>query len=301
MNYLPNSCVCGAQDSRIIFPIADWNFSNVSESAEMHRCSKCGSLFPNRFPDEDSIALAYSTYYTIQSNRSLVIRLRRSVLDLLQGRIICRSLPKRVKHVLDFGCGSGAWLTQMKVMRPELDLAGTDLVQPNFRPLSFRWIPLDKISENRELFDWITLSHVIEHLHDPRKVLQELVACLAPGGSIWIATPNAHSYLFSSLNGRARDADFPRHRQIFSRQAMTHLLQECGLEVRVEQPPRINAVLNLSSSLAARNRPPFDIAPAIAARYPIIDTLRYLVQGYWTRLANSPELILIGRKPDTYK
>ena len=300
MNFVPNRCVCQALDYKIIFPIADWNFASTSQTAQMCQCSACQSLFPKIFPDENSIALAYRKYYTLHKDRSFFRRFGRVLLDMLRKEGLMRNLPGHIRSVLDYGCGSGAWLTQMKAIRPELELVGTDLVCPSFQSLPFRWISLDRVDEEKGLFEWITLSHVLEHLPDPLKVLQELVQCLAPGGSIWIATPNAESYLFLSLYGRARDADFPRHRQIFSRKALEALLIECGLEVRLEQPSRVNALLNLASGLAVRKRPPVDISPPISVIAAFRDTVRYLFLSHAKRLERAPELIMIGQRPSTF-
>ncbi len=39
----------------------------------------------------------------------------------------------------------------------------------------------------------ITLSHVIEHVHNPLDILDGCYAALKPGGSIWLETPNFDS------------------------------------------------------------------------------------------------------------
>jgi SAM-dependent methyltransferase len=296
MKTLPNSCVCGEQESEFAFPVADWNFSNVTETGLMRRCLACASLFPDRFPDEGSIGFAYRTYYTVPSRKSLAGQARRAALEMLQGDMTSRHLPASAKRVLDFGCGSGAWLARMKDMRPELELAGTDITRPDVPSLPFRWIdPVDMPAESQS-FDWITLSHVLEHVPDPLETLRSLVGCLAPGGAIWIATPNAQSYLFASLKGRARDADFPRHRQIFSRAALEQLGKACGLDCRFEMPPRINAVLNLGTGLAARARPPIDVAPPVGPLRPIAATASHLLKARHRRMAEAPEHILIASR-----
>lgn len=294
MKFLPNSCVCGERESEIAFPVADWNFSNVTETGVMRRCIACASLFPDRFPDGNFIGLAYRTYYTVPTRKSIAGQVRRASLEMLQGRMTTRHLPASARRILDFGCGSGAWLARMKDLRPDLELAGTDITRPDLPSLPFRWIDPADLPAEGQSFDWITLSHVLEHVPDPLDTLRALVRCLAPGGSIWIATPNAQSYLFASLKGRARDADFPRHRQIFSRSALLQLCQACGLECRFEMPPRINAMLNLGTGLAARARPPIDIMPPVGALGPIAATASYLLQPYRRRLANAPEHILIA-------
>ena len=44
-----------------------------------------------------------------------------------------------------------------------------------------------------EQFDAITLSHVIEHVHDPVEVIRACFNLLKSGGYIWLDTPNIAS------------------------------------------------------------------------------------------------------------
>lgn len=295
MKYQANVCVCGERSSEPAFPIADWNFACTAEIGSMMRCHSCGSLFPDRFPDEETIAEAYSNYYTMSKRRTFTSRCKRLILEVFQGELAVRHLPSEARSVLDFGCGSGGWLVRMSEIRPDLTLTGTDIAKPTHTDQSFRWVNVSKLSTERKTFDWITLSHVIEHVHDPRQTLLSLKGCLAPGGAVWIATPNAKSFLFSSLKGRARDADFPRHRQIFSRQGLSQLLHECGFEVEFRVPPRINAVLNFASGFAARSRPPLDLGPCIKAEHSIKDTFSHIFTPKNRRWEESPEHIAIAR------
>lgn len=262
----------------------------------MRRCRACGSLFPSRFPDPASIGLAYSSYYTAPEKRGLVSRLKRALLDEMQGDVATRQVPRIAGRVLDFGCGSGEWLAKLHASNPHLNLSGTDITRPGEGPLSFQWIEPSELASHKSGFDWITMSHVIEHLPDPRETLQTLAACLAPGGAIWIATPNADGYLFASLRGRARDADFPRHRQIFSAGSLAQILEDCGLDTSFQMAPRINSLLNLQTGLAARSRMPQDIDQPVNAGAAIRDTLAHILSRPSSRRKDTPEHIVIARK-----
>jgi len=296
MKFLQNKCVCGATETQVAFPVADWNFSNVTETANMLRCLSCMSLFPDRFPSEEAISTAYQEYYTAHTVRSVLAKGRRSILRILQGEASDRHLPATAISILDYGCGSGEWLTEIGERFPGLALHGTDMAKPAREGLPFEWIESSTLDQQQRKFDLITLCHVLEHLRDPRETLHLLSRCLAPGGSIWIATPNAESYLFDSLGGRARDADFPRHRQIFSVPALANLLSDCGLISEFMPSPRVNTALNLASGIAARKREPTDVAPSASIGGPIVSTVKHLVQNRRSRMARAPELILVGRQ-----
>jgi len=76
---------------------------------------------------------------------------------------------------LDFGCGQGPALAAM------LEEAGfpTAVYDPIYFPDTS---PLD------HRYDFITATEVVEHLHDPRPVFEELDAMLVPGGLLAVMT-----------------------------------------------------------------------------------------------------------------
>lgn len=51
-------------------------------------------------------------------------------------------------------------------------------------------------------FDLIMLSHVIEHIYEPKPFLAELIGALKPGGKLIVITPNANSYIARASGGR---------------------------------------------------------------------------------------------------
>ena len=71
---------------------------------------------------------------------------------------------------------------------------------------------------------------MIEHLPDPGAVLDKLAALLAPGGVIWIATPDAGSRIARRL-GRRWWSVIPTHLHLFTRHSLRRLLERHGFEV----------------------------------------------------------------------
>ncbi|MGI9169798.1 MAG: class I SAM-dependent methyltransferase [Caulobacteraceae bacterium] len=159
-----------------------------------------------------------------------------------------RHTPRQAWRILDYGCGAGEYLA--RVAGPDRKLYGADLIAPADAPALYTWLDLDKI-DGAAPFDCIVLGHVLEHLADPSAVVAHLAGALAPDGGLWIATPNADSFLFAAAGPWARDIDFPRHREIFGRAGLERLLAEVGLRAAFVSPPRVNAVLNAAAT--ARN------------------------------------------------
>lgn len=153
-----------------------------------------------------------------------------------------RYLPPRWKRapgsVLDIGCGDGSFLrTAMelgwKAMGIDPDpraagLVGGVRVQQGGLPVT----GLASAS-----YDVVTLSHVIEHTHDPVASLREVFRLLRPGGQVWIATPNVHSEGHQRFGRDWIGLHPPAHLVLFSHEALRHALRLAGFE-----PPRLCAM-----------------------------------------------------------
>lgn len=246
-----NPCVCsGRTGDDVLFECADLNFGVVAETGQMLACRTCGSWRPDRFPTLETIGQAYQAYYTTADggadDRPAGTGLRRALL----GDYPMRGLPADADSVLDFGCGSGAYLRTVLATRPEVRAYGTDVLKSDQFPTQGPvWIDPADLPTLPPVAH-VALGHVLEHLHDPITVLRDIAARLRPGGTIWIATPNARSVLLRGFTRWARDVDFPRHRLLFSAEQITHTLAEAGfVDVRITAAPRINALLNFRQCL----------------------------------------------------
>ncbi|HEU5056954.1 MAG TPA: class I SAM-dependent methyltransferase, partial [Kofleriaceae bacterium] len=77
-------------------------------------------------------------------------------------------------------------------------------------------------------FDLVYLWHVLEHTHEPRRVLDNVRAALRPGGRFHLAVPNRRSF-HARLFGRCWwSTDAPRHLYQFDRRTLVRYLEEAG-------------------------------------------------------------------------
>ena len=249
MKWSSNSCNCGSGNQGAhAFYARDYNFRTTTDQSAVLRCLECGSLYSERFPTLESLQNAYLNYYTTPRQRLGSRRLMRRLVDLTRWQYMLRVTPRYARTLLDYGCGSGEFLSSLKEAGFDAELYGTDLFKPTDAVnIDFAWLQLDRFDEADRHYDWITMSHVIEHLASVVPILVRLANVTSGSGSIWISTPNADSVLIRCFKGFARDIDFPRHRQIFSRNALEGLLKKAGFRVEFLAPPRINVVLNFNS------------------------------------------------------
>jgi len=254
------------------------------------RCGACGSLFPQALP---ALPEAERLYDTGPGERAGWRRLARRLVDLTRRRYVDRAIPATARRVLDFGCGAGDYLAGAAAQG--LEAFGVDPIEPGEAGKAWRWIVADDL-ERFGPFDWITLGHVLEHLDDPARVLSRLTALLAPGGGLWIATPNADSFIFAVARGAARDVDYPRHREVFARAGLERRLRAAGLDVTWISPPRVNAVLNVAATagqVIGGSGSPSRRLLTLARLWLALTT--HLAKPRRYRDAESPELIALCR------
>lgn len=118
---------------------------------------------------------------------------------------------------LDFGCGPGPALALM-LREQGHQVALHDLYyHPNPAALEQQW-------------DFITATEVVEHLADPRAVLEQLWRCLTPGGWLGLMTKRVTSpEAFSTWHYKSD----PTHISFFSEQSFRWLAQHWQAELEL--------------------------------------------------------------------
>jgi SAM-dependent methyltransferase len=156
-------------------------------------------------------------------------------LDLRGFRSAAKRLSAGTPRILDVGGGRGE-ISETFVRRG--DAASAFVVDPD--PASIeaaRARGLDGFAgmieefETAECFDLILMLNLIEHVADPEAVLAKGARLLAPGGLIWLQTPNFRALdagLFRHRNWAGYHC--PRHWAIFSETGLRSLLARAGLE-----------------------------------------------------------------------
>ena len=78
------------------------------------------------------------------------------------------------------------------------------------------------------LYDAVTFWDVIEHLEDPAAAVDQIRRCLAPGGLLFLSTPDAGSLVARLMGRRWHYLDPVQHLNLFSRKNLVRLLSEHG-------------------------------------------------------------------------
>ena len=260
---VPRCPVCDAGDSRAIYDTLRDHLEGVPGTWPMRVCLNCESLYLSRRPTVASITKAYSSYYTHgdgkaayagDNGQSLLWRWSNGYMNarfgatrmpatpsgrwvlpmipLLRQQLdfFYRHLPRTPGRLLDVGCGNGVFLLRArdagwKVEGLEPDPAAA--MAGRRSGLDIMDGTLDGFTPTGQ-FDAITASHVIEHVHHPRRFLEQIFALLRPDGQVWLATPNAHSFGRRWYGPYWRGLEPPRHMTVLSPKALVLLLQGAG-------------------------------------------------------------------------
>jgi SAM-dependent methyltransferase len=137
-------------------------------------------------------------------------------------------------RALDIGAGDGAFLERLL----ELGFSEVVGVEPSSAPIaaaSNRIRPMlrqelfDPEKFKPSSFDLITCFQTIEHVYDPRELLQGMKSILRPGGMVLFVMHDAASLSARILRSRSPIFDV-EHLQLFSERPARWLLNDFGFE-----------------------------------------------------------------------
>lgn len=203
----------------------------------IQQCNTCHLLFTNPRPSAKNIGDYYKsdTYISHDDTRTgLVDSLYRTVrrYTLNQKQKLISSLNGGIGAMLDYGCGTGAFLEQCQ--KSGWQVTGFE-PDDDARRLAEQRIGRSVLKDvndirNQPKVDVITLWHVLEHVPDLRETLSLLANSLAEGGHLVIAVPNPISQDSKQFGVNWAAYDVPRHLYHFTPKVLTELIKTFGLK-----------------------------------------------------------------------
>jgi SAM-dependent methyltransferase len=231
------------------------------------RCSTCSTLYKR--PDDPGLALAdlYLGGYEQQFAPEVVTAAETELSDIL-ARII--ELRGRTGRVLDIGCGPGHFIrlardAGFEVYGAELNPALAEACRRATGAHMFMGgkALADAAATNLK-FDVVSMLDLIEHLQDPRDLLETVRKLVRPGGLVAVFTPNHASlivrmawtlYTMSAgrLHGPVDEIFDSLHVTYFDLSGLTRLLSDCGyriLHTRLTpyRPERRNQAIGIAAA-----------------------------------------------------
>ena len=145
--------------------------------------------------------------------------------------------PKFVSNgmALEVGCGTGTYLSFLKyhgwkVNGVDLSPHAAKTAKENFGIDVFLG-QLENSPFPDESFDYIHLSHVVEHFFDPLETMKKVRDLLKPNGVVYIEVPNAEG-IGAQMSGKYWYGwDAPRHLFMFTPDTLKKILDGAGLNL----------------------------------------------------------------------
>ena len=125
------------------------------------------------------------------------------------------------------------------------DLA-IEYAQKNFGKVHFQNINIKDYASAHEQADIVYCSNVIEKLVDPESFIAEAKKLLAPGGILYLSTPDGNHFMIPSNFPNWKRVSPPDHIVFFSKKGLKTLLERNGLKVEKFQfslRPQIRALV----------------------------------------------------------
>lgn len=242
-----NCLVCGNTQ---FTPFLSCKDNTVSQETFMIvSCSSCGFKFTNPRPDDSVIGNYYKAESYISHTNS-----KKGIVNKLYHYVRNYTLKSKIKMVsgfvsrgtiLDYGCGTGMFLSAIKNagwetygMEPDDDArkiaseSGNNVFSDKGRINTY-------ITDKK--FNAITLWHVLEHVTDMPETLTFFKTRLNKDGVLIIAVPNHASYDAQHYKEFWAAYDVPRHLHHFDIKSMTSLVEKAGFKLQETKPMKFDS------------------------------------------------------------
>lgn len=236
--------ICSGQSFKDYLTCKD--YTATGEQFQLKQCNFCDFVLTDPKPEEENIEKYYQSDKYISHTGG-----KKNLFDaayVLARKIALGAKRRSVekyssgKTILDFGCGTGEFLKEMK--NHYWQVAGVEPVKlandkASVTTGSKIYNSLTEVKESK--FDVITLWHVLEHLYDLNGSLQKFHSMLNESGTIFVAVPNFQSHDASHYKSFWAAFDVPRHLWHFNKANMKQLLEKNGFQLVDTLPMKMDS------------------------------------------------------------
>jgi 2-polyprenyl-3-methyl-5-hydroxy-6-metoxy-1,4-benzoquinol methylase len=239
-----SECPC-CKGKGITKVISAKDYTVSQERFEIWQCNACTSRFTQNAPGKEEIARFYKSdnYISHSDTKTGFINnmyhyVRKRTLTGKK-KLVEKYTKTSAGKILDIGAGTGAFLHAMhKAGWQTKGLEPDELARENARNLY--GLTLEKSEElftyPADTYDAITMWHVLEHVHELHKYIDQLKKILKPNGCLFLAVPNYTSYDAKVYGEYWAAYDVPRHLYHFSPTSISQLLLQHGLQLKALKP-----------------------------------------------------------------
>ena len=300
--------LCGSEKHETVVQAPDFE-TDYSFIFHVARCLDCSMVYTSPRPFLNDLFR-----YFYQGN--YVCYTRSGLADTLRETYLCRSRYKALKPLfeklrpkgskgrfLDVGCAYGYFLSYLKAhsswdvqgCEPSLEMAAEALK----KGIAVKAATLVNAGYEKDSFDMVYMSHVLEHVPDLRETVAEVFRILRPGGIFITENPDFDAPIRQGFGPSWWGYHLPRHLSHFTHSSITNLLESEGLQVKVIKPcfrpgPIAWSVQNF---LKSRGYPSF-ITSLFGVNNPVFVALCGLPAFVYLRKGHTDMMETLAQKPE---
>lgn len=258
-----DGCICcgGEEFEAVLTELDDYEYGRPLPGLALIRCRQCGLLRLDPLPSTEELAGCYPAEYSNIYSEEETSPLKSTLIRIYNRRLMksFERLAGNEADILDVGCSGGHLIGLLSDHKPGwrttgVEMSGEAVEYGRAKGRNIIHGAIEDVDMEENSFDLILLSHLIEHVVDPRAMLAKLGRLARPGGKIIIETPDSDAFdrrLFGRYWGGLH---FPRHTYLFNKNNMARMLTSLGLRAsRAERTAHIFGwALSLDNILAAR-------------------------------------------------
>lgn len=235
---------CGSPNSSVVARGTDREYFTTLDEFTIVKCTGCGLVYLNPRPVAAELGTIYPPNYhsyildsAAGSKDSFITRMRQKAGANRFKPVMKHLMSFDHIDLLDIGCGNGWMMQQFKTLDPQrISTYGVEISETacqEARKLGHTaYCGRFEDVEIGRTFDLVNLTHVIEHVSDPRLVVRKAYALLKPGGILAMETPNIGSYEWPWFrDGNWGAYHIPRHWYLYDRDTIRALGQSEGFEM----------------------------------------------------------------------
>ena len=233
---MPQCPLCNVVSSDKFATATDVEYFTSEKVFDYFECKTCEILFIFPMPTNELNIIYPSNYYSFTSmNKSISFRIKDFIDTIFYRRILKKLSGKNLK-ALDIGGGTGTLLDSL--LKADKRITHTQVVDidSNAKQIAeskghhYYNGTIESFSSN-DKFDVILMLNLVEHVANPKAVMQKAASLLNNEGVIIIKTPNYKSLDASIFkNSYWGGLHCPRHWILFNKKSFQNLAGSTGLD-----------------------------------------------------------------------
>lgn len=222
-----NCSFCGSPDHSLHYQEDEW---------KVVKCSNCGFVYTNPQPTPEALPYYYtedyfkdkrhkSKFYNEDGSQKIIIEDYSNRIIDIENNVNSRG------RLLEIGSARGGFLSVMRdrgwtVEGVEISSDAAELAQQKGIET---YVGIFDNFEPKQLFDAICLYQTLEHVHNPKGVLNKAFELLNPDGVLVVEVPNVKCFEFNYSKERKHlSYDLPRHLSHFDPKLLKQELEKMG-------------------------------------------------------------------------